>query len=489
MKSISDIIIVGAGIIGCALADELSRYEVSVTVLEKGPDVASGATKANSGIVHAGYDAVPGTNKAKFNVAGAAAFPKLCRRLNVPYRRCGALVVGFGDADSQILRDLYCRGLENGVPGLKLLDAGETLKLEPRLNSELIGALYVPSSGIVSPYELAFALSDEAALNGVNFYFDCSVRKINKQDEFYIINTNRQDFCCRLLINCAGASSGDLHNQISDLKLKIIHRKGEYYLLDRNENSPFSHTIFQCPSAMGKGVLISPSVHGNTLIGPSAEDIADPDDTSTTQSGLSFVLNKARLSWPGLSVRDNITNFSGIRAHEAGNDFLIGKVSGCAMALEAAGIESPGLSSAPAVAEYLSAEAALMLGLQRKNQFRSLPPRLKPFSEMTDSEKEAAVSDNPKYGNIICRCETVTEAEIIEAIHRPIPAKTVDAVKRRTRAGMGRCQGGFCLPRVAEIISEETGIPLAEVTKNGGSSNLLTGLIDDIRKSGRRNTK
>ena len=285
-------------------------------------------------------------------------------------------------------------------------------------------------------------------------------------------------------MNCAGAASAEIHNQLSGKKLKMVHRRGQYYLLDHAVRAPFSKTIFQCPSVMGKGVLVSPTVHGNVLIGPSAEDISDPLDTATTQEGLDFVLEKARLTWPGISVRNNITNFSGVRAHLVSDDFIIGSVDDCPGAFEAAGIESPGLSSAPAVGDYLSGEIAHFMSLTLKKDNVPYPAVRKAFRDMSTEEKSEAVKENPAYGNLICRCEVITEAEIRAAIRRPVGATTIDGVKRRTRAGMGRCQGGFCMPRVAAILAEELGCSLLEITKDGGRSKILSDTVASFLNGG-----
>ena len=483
MNHFSDILIIGGGVIGCAVARELSRYNVSVAVIDQAWDVAEGASKANSGIVHAGYDAVPGTLKAKYNVQGANLFPALCRELHVPYSMCGAMVVGFSEEDRSSLITLLERGMANGVTGLRMIDHDEALLLEPNLNSEVLCALLVPTSGIVSPYELTFALADDAALNGVFFHFGQLVSSVKKLDNGdFSVETNKGEWCCKILVNCAGSSSAAIHNQLSPVKLSITHRRGQYYLLDRPVQQPFNRTIFQCPSKMGKGVLVSPTVHGNVLLGPSAEDIDNPLDTETTQEGLNSVMDKVRLTWPGVSLRTNITNFSGVRAHEESGDFIIGGIDGCSGAYEAAGIESPGLSSAPAIGISLSARIAEEHNLTRKKETVPYSFPAKPFREMNQEEKQKALENNPLYGNIICRCEVVTEAEIVSAIHRPVPALHIDAVKRRTRAGMGRCQGGFCSPRVASIIARETGIPLVDITKNGGESYLLTGTLTETRE-------
>ena len=487
MEYSSDILIIGGGVVGCAVARELSRYKAAITLVERAGDVAEGASKANSGIVHAGYDAVPGTLKAKYNVMGAAMLPKLCTEMGVPYQQCGALVIGFGEEDRKTLEELIARGIANGVEKLEIISGEEAIALEPALNPAVTCALLVPTSGIVSPYELTFALADDAALNGVCFRMDTEVEQVCRlEDGSFAVRAGEDTYRSRIVINCAGAASAMIHNQLSEHKLKITHRRGQYYLLDRPQKQPFERTIFQCPSAMGKGVLVSPTAHGNVLLGPSAEDIDDPLDTATTQEGLDGVMDRVRLTWPGVSLRTNITNFSGIRAHEEGGDFVIGAVEGCPGAYEAAGIESPGLSSAPAIGLKLAELIAGEMKLDKKAEIVSFPKPERPFREMSLEEQTAAVEKNPLYGNIICRCEVITEAEIVAAIHRPVGARSIDAVKRRTRAGMGRCQGGFCSPRVAAILSAETGIPLQDITKNGGESYLLTGTL---RKPAERSAK
>ena len=485
MNTTFDVLVIGSGITGCAAARALSRYDASVLVLDRGSDLAEGATKANSGIVHAGYDAVPGTKKALYNVRGANMYESLARELGVPYRRCGALVLAFDDADRQTIEKLKTRGETNGVTGLEILERDSLLNLEPNLNPEVVAALYVPTSAIVSPYEMAFALADDAALNGVQFRFDEDVLSVTRDpDGCFSVRTGRETWRCRALVNCSGASGADLHNQLSSRKLTMVHRRGQYYLLDRALKQPFDRTVFQCPSVMGKGVLVSPTVHGNLLLGPTAEDIDDPLDTATTASGLADILKKATRTWAGLSTRTNITNFSGIRAHLTTDDFVVGPCEDCPGYFEAIGIESPGLSSAPAIGLDLAEMIAAYLRVPQKEKIVPYPVPPVPFHDMSEEQRAQAVSEDPAYGNIICCCEVVTEAEIRRAIRRPVGARSVDGVKRRTRAGMGRCQGGFCLPRVAAIISEETGIPLKEVTKNGGKSNLLSDTVDAFLKGG-----
>ena len=481
----TDILVIGAGVVGCAVARVLSRYEAQVTVLDRACDVAEGASKANSGIVHAGFDAHPGTLKARLNVEGAKMYPALSAELGVPYGQCGALVIGFTPDDRATLENLVRQGEENGVPGVRLIERDEVLRMEPNTNPEVLCALYAPTSGLTSPYELTFALADHAAVNGVRFQLNEEVTALSRgEDGLWHVAATSGEYTCRVLVNCAGVGSAVLHNMLSEDKLTIINRRGQYYLLDRMNPMPFHMTMFQCPTKMGKGVLVSPTVHGNTLLGPSAEDIPDGLDVSTTADGLSFVLEKSRLTWPNAVIRGAITNFSGIRAHEAGGDFVIGPVKGCENAYETVGIESPGLSSAPAIAEMLGSMIAEEQGLIKKADYQPAPRHPRPFYAMTSEERAAAVKADPLYGRLVCRCEVVTEAEIRAAIRRPVGATTIDGVKRRTRAGMGRCQGGFCSPRVAEILSEELGVPLTDITKCGGDSRLLTGTILGAMKEG-----
>lgn len=481
-----DALIIGGGVVGCSLARCLSQYEMDVCVLEKASDVAEGASKANSGIVHAGFDAKPGTLKAKLNVQGAMMYPALCKELGAPYLQPGALVLGFSKEDRATLQELYDQGLANGVPGLSLLNREQVLALEPNTSPGVDCALLAKTSGLTSPYELSFALADHAVRNGVTFSLETEAQSMIYQDGLWHVSTNRGEFCARAVVNCAGVYSAKLHNQISPRKYEIIPRRGEYYLLDRMVRLPFTRTMFQCPTKMGKGILVSPTVHGNLLLGPSAEDVPDAQDTATTAMGLKAVLDTARLTWGNASTRGTITTFSGIRAHEKGGDFVIGPVEGVPMAFEALGIESPGLSAAPAIAEMLCGQVTKALGVREKAQWLPPIPHPKSFREMSDPERAQAVRENPENGSLICRCEQVTEAEIRAAIHRPLPAHTIDGVKRRTRAGMGRCQGGFCSPRVLSILAEELDIPYTAVTKCGGQSQILVGTIEEAAEEAQK---
>lgn len=472
-----DIIIIGGGVVGCAVARLLSRFEANVALLEGADDVAEGASKANSGIVHAGYDAKPGSLKARLNVEGARMYPELCAEVDAPYGRPGAMVLAFREEERATIQKLYEQGLDNGVEELRVIEREEILRLEPNVNPEVVCALLVPTSGLTSPYELTCALADHAAVNGVEFHMNTFVKEIYPQEGGYRLVTTQGEFTAKIIVNCAGVHSAELHNQLCEDKLTIIPRKGEYYLLDHTKPLQFTMTMFQCPTVMGKGILVSPTVHGNLLLGPTATDVEDGEAVETTAEGLRWASDAARLTWPAENLRGVITTFAGMRAHEQNGDFVIGAVKGMPGAYETVGIESPGLSAAPAIAQYLVEQIAQENKLVEKAEWKPAPKREKPFYAMSLQERVDVVKRNPDYGALVCRCEQVTEAEIRAAIRRPVGARTIDGVKRRTRAGMGRCQGGFCSPRVLEILCEELHLDPTEVTKCGGKSHLLVGTI------------
>lgn len=472
-----ELIIIGGGVVGCALARELSAYAADIALVERGHDVAEGASKANSGIVHAGFDAKPGSLKAELNVEGAKLYPALSQELGVPYGQPGALVIALEEAGRETIRRLYEQGVQSGVEGLKILEGAEALALEPNLSPEVVCALHAKTSGLTSPYEMTYALADHAAVNSVEFWLDTDVESIQRSGDGFVLETSRGALRAKRVVNCAGMDAARLHNMLSDETLRVTPRKGEYYLLDRVRPLPFTRTIFQTPTRMGKGVLVSPTVHGNLLLGPSAQDVEDGAGVGTSAEALRQVADKSKLTWPEGNLRQVITTFSGIRAHVEEDDFIVGRVAGAKGAYEAVGIESPGLSAAPAIARRLCREIVEDAGLVKKKEWRPPMAHEKPFAGMTLEERDAAFQKDASYGGIVCRCEQVTEAEIRAAIRRPVGARSIDGVKRRTRAGMGRCQGGFCSPRVLEILAEELGLDPMDVTKCGGKSVLLTGVI------------
>lgn len=475
-----DVVIIGAGVSGACIARELSRYQVSICVLDKEEDVCCGTSKANSAIVHAGFDALPGTRMAKFNVEGNQMMGELSKELDFPFRRNGSLVVCTDKENLDGLKVLYDRGVANGVEGLQILSREEAHAMEPNLSDEVEGALYAPSAGVVCPFELTISMAENALQNGAVFHLGEAVRSIEKQPEgTFRITTSKGILESRCIVNAAGVYADEFHNMVSETKIHITPRRGEYLLLDKSAGTHVSKTIFALPTKKGKGVLVSPTIHGNLLVGPTAFDFEDKEGVNTTAAGLAEVSQKASLTVKNLPLRSVITSFAGLRAHGDQNDFVLGEVADCEGFFDCACIESPGLSAAPAIGVYLAGLIKEKLHLEEKEDFQPKRTGILHPLELPPGEREAFIRQNPAYGTIICRCEKVTEGEIIDAVTRPLGARSLDGVKRRTRAGMGRCQAGFCSPRVLEILSRETGIPLTELTKSGGNSKVVTGGAKD----------
>ena len=468
-----DVAVVGAGVIGSLIARELSRYNIKIALVEKHNDMAMGTSKANSAIVHAGFDAKPGSLKAKFNVEGTALMPELCKTLSVPFKPVGSLVVAFSDEEVETLNELLERGNTNGVPGLEIYDAAKLREAEPYISDEAKAALWAPSAGIVCPYELTIAAAENAVVNGAEFIRNFEVKKIDFDGSKFALSNGEKEISAKYVINAAGVYCDEIAALIGDTSVHTMPRKGEYMLCDKTVGKLANHTIFQCPSKMGKGILVTPTVDGNLLLGPSALDIEDKEDVATTAGTLSDVLEIAKKSVPCLTTREVITSFAGLRAHCDRNDFIIEPSEKNAQFINVAGIESPGLSSAPAIALYVKDMIIEALGCEEKSDFK--PDREEPvrFRHMSNEERKAIIEKNPAYGRIICRCETITEGEILDAIHAPAGARDVDGVKRRTRAGMGRCQGGFCGSKVVELLARELGVEINEITKFGGNSKIL----------------
>ncbi|MDF2839907.1 MAG: FAD/NAD(P)-binding oxidoreductase [Clostridia bacterium] len=470
-----DVAIIGAGITGMSIARELSKYDLKVCVLEKEVDIAMGTTKANSAIVHAGFDAKPGTLKAKLNAKANSMFDQLSKDLDFHFRRNGSLVLCFDEKDMDHLRDLMEQGIQNGVPDLVILDKAAVLAMEPNLSEDVVAALYAPTGGIVCPYEMAIGMAENAYENGVEFFFENTVLDIQKLNNGYALITDKNTFKSKLVVNAAGVYSDKMNNFVSSSKLSIIPRRGEYCVFDKEVGSYVDKTIFQLPTKLGKGVLVTPTVDGNLLIGPNAVDIDDKDDLTTTRIGLDEILRKASLSIKKMPSHAIIASFTGLRARTEADDFIIGEVPDAKGFINAAGIESPGLTCAPFIGAMVKEFIVEMLHPLEKSNFNPLRKGIHHFLEMTNEERKALIKQDPAYGKIVCRCETVSEGEILSAIHRPLGATTLDGIKRRTRAGSGRCQAGFCMTRVLDILSRELEIKRTEVTKFGGESKLLVG--------------
>lgn len=477
----TDIIVIGAGVTGCGIARELARYEWKVTVLERASDVCEGTSKANSGIAHAGFDALPGTMKAKLNVEGNQMMEALSKELDFPFKRNGSLVLCFAEEDRPKLQKLLEQGQKNGVKELRIIEREELKQLEPNISDNAVAALYAPTGGIVCPFNLTIALAENAAVNGVEFRLNTEVQKIEKIPEGYRVITDQGVLESRVVINAAGVYADRFHNMVSEKKLQIIPRKGEYCLMDKKVGDFVNRTIFQLPTKYGKGVLVTPTVHGNLLAGPTAVDIDDYEGVNTTREGMEDLMKRAGLSVERLPSRQVITSFAGLRAHavtEQG-DFVIGQAEDAPGFFDAAGIESPGLTCAPALGRYLTTRVLEYLPATEKKNFIATRKGIPSMALASPEEKQRLIQENPLYADVVCRCELVTEGEIMDAIHRPLGATTLDGVKRRTRAGMGRCQAGFCSPRTVEILARELGKDMAEIGKNDQGSEFLTGYNKD----------
>ncbi len=479
-----DVIIIGAGVTGTAIARELSRYEGRIGVLEREEDVCCGTSKANSAIIHTGFDAEPGTLKAKLNVRGNQLVGELAEKLDFPFKRNGSLVLCLNEKDYPNLQKLYEKGGANGVKNIRILNREEVLKLEPNVSDSVFAALYAPTGGIVCPFNMTIAFAENACENGVEFHFNTEVKKISRETEIWKIETSKGDFSAKCIINAAGVYADAFHNMVSEKKIHITPRKGEYCLLDKTAGTHVSHTVFALPGKFGKGVLVTPTVHGNLLIGPTATDIENKEGVNTTCGGLAEVLTKSANSVRNIPTKQIITSFAGLRAHEDGDDFIIEETE--KDFIDCAGIESPGLSSAPAIGEMVADILKKKYDLKEKEDFISTRKGIVDLNSMTLEERNEYIRQNPAYGNIICRCEMISEGEIIDAIRRPVGARSLDGVKRRTRAGMGRCQAGFCSPRTMEILARELGTPIEDITKSGGSSRIIEGTNKDSFQEGNR---
>ena len=476
-----DVAIIGAGVSGCSVARELSRYDARVVVLEREDDVCCGTSKANSAIVHAGFDAEPGSLMARFNAEGNRMMPALCDELGVEFDNIGSLVVCTSEESLPGLESLLERGRKNGIEGLRIVYRDELVQMEPNISDAAIAALWAPTAGIVNPFQLTFSLADCAAVNGVEFRFDCKVTGVAPKGDGWVITTESGEVEARTVVNAAGVYADELHNMVSAEKLSIVPRRGQYYVLDTTAGKHVGHVIFAQPTAMGKGVLVAPTTAGNLLVGPSAEDIDDKQGTDTTADVLADVAAKAAITVKNVPLRETITSFSGLRAHQPGHDFVIGEVADAPGFFDVAAIESPGLSAAPAIGPHVAGLVAEKLGLALREDFVA---GIKPIPEIEHSASPedwaALIAENPAYGRVVCRCRKVTEGQIVDAIHRPVPARSLDAVKRRTHACMGRCQAGFCTPKIMEILARELGdLAYADVSKAGPGSEFIVGINKD----------
>ena len=470
-----DVAIIGAGVIGNSIFRELTKYNLKVVVLEKEKDVSMGSSKANSAIVHAGYDPKEGSLMAKYNVKGNEMFEDICKELSVPFKRNGSLIIAVNDEDMKTVKALYENGTKIGVKNLEVLTKEEVLEKEPNLSEEIVGALYAPTGGIVGPFEYTIALAENGVANGGEIKLEKEVISIEKNDIFKIITKDGESIESKFVINAAGLYADKIHNLICKESFKIIPRSGEYFVMDKSQGSVVSHTIFQCPSKLGKGVLVTPTVHGNLLVGPDARDIDDKEDLGTVGDGLNAVRESSMLTTKKINFREGIRNFSGLRANPDTGDFIVEENDEVKGFIDVAGMKSPGLSSAPAIAlgvvDILDKSGCK---LDKKSNFKAKREQIH-FMELSAKEKAELIKKNPQYGKMVCRCESITEGEIVNAIKRSFGVLSIDGIKRRCRPGMGRCQGGFCGPRVQEIIAREFNVPLEDVVQEKSGSYILLG--------------
>ncbi len=466
-----DIIVIGAGVVGCSIARELSKYNLDVLVVEKNSDVSEGISKGNSGIVHAGYNEKIGTLKAKLNIEGNKMFHDLSRDLQFPFKRNGAFILAFSNDDMKTLESLKENGEKLGVEGLEILTREEALNIEPNLNKEIVGVLNVKTSGIVSPYEMTIALAENAAENGVEFKLNSKVTNIEKTSEGYKVTLNNKEVANgKLIINASGLEGAFLNNLVSMTKREINPVKGEYCLFDKVAGAMITKTLFQVPSDLSKGVLVTPTAEGNLLVGPNAEE---GKELETSREGIDEILDKSKKSVEELPIARILNTFSGIRPKTKGGDFIIEEAEDAKNFINVIGIDSPGLTAAPAIGVYVVNIIKEKLDLVEKKNFKKTREKIARFAELSLEEKNTLIKEKPAYGHMVCKCEFVTEGEIVEAIHRPIPAITVDAIKRRTRASMGGCQGVGCTLPISKILSRELGIDISDINKNSEGSPVI----------------
>ncbi|EPB8145988.1 NAD(P)/FAD-dependent oxidoreductase [Clostridium perfringens] len=466
-----DIIVIGAGVVGCSIARELSKYNLDVLVVEKNSDVSEGVSKGNSGIVHAGYNEKIGTLKAKLNIEGNKIFDDLSRDLQFPFKRNGAFILAFSDEEMKTLESLKENGEKLGVEGLEILTREEALNIEPNLNKEIVGVLNVKTSGIVSPYEMTIALAENAAENGVEFKLNSKVTNIEKISEGYKVTLNNKEVVSgKIIINASGLEGAFLNNLVSMSKREINPVKGEYCLFDKVAGAMINKTLFQVPNKLSKGVLVTPTAEGNLLVGPNA---VEGKTLETSREGIDEILDKSKKSLEELPVARILNTFSGIRPKTKGGDFIIEEVEDAKNFINVIGIDSPGLTAAPAIGVYVVNMIKERLDLVEKKNFKKTREKIVRFAELSLEEKNRLIKEKPAYGHMVCKCEFVTEGEIVEAIHRPIKALTVDAIKRRTRASMGGCQGVGCTLPISKILSRELGIDISDINKNSEGSPVI----------------
>jgi glycerol-3-phosphate dehydrogenase len=468
-----DIVIIGAGVIGSLIARNLSQYQLDVLVLEKENDVGDVTSMANSAIVHSGYDPVPGTKKALYNVEGNAMYPALCRDLDVPFGPVGSLTIALNPEQVEVLKDLQKRGSANGVE-TKLLSAAEVKAMEPNISPDVQGALLCPSAGIVNPFTLTAHAMENALDNGVQLHLGEAVTAIQHDKDHFIVTTSKGVYESKIVINCAGLHSEEIAKMIEPVDWKINPRKGEYYVLDHYAPGLVNHVLFPLPSEKGKGILVTMTTSGNYLVGPSSETIDDKEDFSTDALTLADVKRQATMMVPNIPFREQIRVFAGLRATPSTHDFIIEAAKSAPNFINVAGIESPGLASSPAIAMHVVDElVAPLLPLKEKANYNPKVRKYINLQSLSLEERNALIKKDPRFGEMVCNCEKISYGEIIDILSRSLPCKTIKALKKRSRAGFGKCQGGFCQPKVLFLLAEYYHLSPLEVLYDKDGSEIL----------------
>lgn len=473
----TDVVVIGAGAVGCAIARELSKYQIRVIVVDKNDDVGGDASKSNSAIIHTGYDASPGTLESQLVVAANPMYDVLCRDLQVPFKRIGAILPAITDEQFEKLPAIKEKAFQNRVYDVEYLTHDEIVAMEPNINPEVKGGLYIPRESIIDPFILVQALAENACENGVDFLLNTRVTGIRTKDgAICAVETTDGDIETRWVINAAALYCDEIAAMVGKADYKVVARRGQFYILDKNTSCKVQHIVLPIPTKITKGKLMCPTIHGNMLVGPTAEDLDNKTDKSVTTEGLASIVEDVKRLVPNVNVRDTITQYSGLRPNRNPEGLHVDVYDDLKGYVNLSGVRSTGLTLSVAMGVYVAQTMkARGCDLVYKENFKKTRKAIRIFHEMTPAEQEEIIRENPKYGTIICRCETITEGEILDAIHRPLGARTVDAVKRRVRAGMGRCQAGFCGPKVIEILSRELGVPVEEINKNVAGSYMVVG--------------
>ncbi len=473
----TDVVIIGAGAVGCAIARELTKYRLDITVVDKRDDVGGDASKSNSAIIHTGYDATPNSLESELVVASNPMYDKLTAELDVPFAKIGAILPAITDEQYEKLPALKQKAFKNRVYDVEYLTAAQLLRMEPNLNPEVKGGLFIPREGIIDPFLYVVALAENACQNGAKFMLNTEVVGIETQNGRVVgVKTTSGEIKADYIVNAAGLHCDEIAAMVGKNDYTVNPRRGQFFILDKSTSCKVNHIVLPIPTALTKGKLMCPTIHGNMLVGPTAEDLQDKCDAATTYEGLNSVATEVAGLIPNVNIRDTITQYSGLRPNRNPEGLHVDTYDDLQGYVNLSGVRSTGLTASVGLGCYV-AEKLINMGMKAEfnSSFNPVRKGIVRFHESSREKQQELIDSDGRYGNIVCRCESITEAEIVRAIHSPIPARTVDAIKRRLRAGMGRCQGGFCGPRVIEILARELGLPTSEINKNLDGSFMISG--------------